>query len=417
MARQSDLMRESLPQFGGGVMHKYAILAAGILLGSSAAVMSAQSLDDLNIQFHGYATQGFLYTNQNNIFTTSSTNGSPAWSEAVVNLSAQPEPKLRIGVQGRYFLLGNYGNAITLDWAAADYKASDRFGVRFGKVKIPNGLLNETQDIDPSYMWSLLPQSIYPITSRNSSLAEDGGVVYGTLPLGTKFGKLEYRGWGGEEAIGPNDGYWISFKEEGIALTNGLNTVNTGTALHWKAPVSGLMLGASFVRLNKSSSPFTDTYVVPAGPSTGITITTPGAMVLYAIDEPQFFGRYEKNRFMMAGEYERSDGRLLLSGLSPIPSRFDTKPWYAMTSYKVTDKLTAGTYHTEDISHQSTAVGPARYFKDWAISGRYDFNQYLYAKAEQHFIDGTSVGFDAAVNPSGLQPTTKLTVLKMGVSF
>ena len=37
----------------------------------------AQSLDDLNIQIHGYATQGFLYTTQNNIFTTSSNNGSP----------------------------------------------------------------------------------------------------------------------------------------------------------------------------------------------------------------------------------------------------------------------------------------------------------------------------------------------------
>jgi hypothetical protein len=395
-------------------MHKYAILAAGILLGSSAAVMSAQSLDDLNIQFHGYATQGFLYTNQNNIFTTTSTNGSPAWSEAVVNLSAQPEPKLRIGVQGRYFLLGNYGNAITLDWAAADYKASDQFGVRFGKVKIPSGLLNETQDIDPSYMWSLLPQGNYPITSRNSSLAEDGGVVYGTFSLGPKFGKLEYRGWGGQEAIGPNDGYWVSFKEEGITLTNGLNGVNTGTALHWRTPVSGLMLGASFIRLNKTSSSFTDTYVVPGE---GLTITTPGAMILSAINEPQFFGRYEKNRFMIAGEYERTVATIVLNGLSPYPSRSDSRPWFGMASYKLTDKLTVGTYHTEDISRQSTSVGPARYFKDWAMSGRYDFNQYLYAKAEQHFIDGTSVGFDAALNPSGLQPTTKLTILKMGVSF
>lgn len=396
-------------------MRKYAILAAAILLGSSTALMSAQSLDDLNIQFHGYATQGFLYTNQNNILTTTSTNGSPAWSEAVVNLSAQPESKLRIGVQGRYFLLGNFGSAITLDWAAADYKASDKFGVRFGKVKIPSGLLNETQDIDPSYIWSLLPQSIYPISSRNSSLAEYGGVTYGTLSLGSA-GKLEYRGWGGEIAIGPNDGYWLNFKEEGIALTNGLNGVDTGAALHWKTPVSGLMLGSSFGRLNQTSSPFTDTYVVPAGPSKGITITTPGSLVLYPINEPMFFGRYEKDRFMIAGEYERQDGSLLLGGLSPSPEKFDSKPWYAMTSYKLTGKLTAGAYTTQDVNHQDP-LGPARYFKDWAISGRYDFNQYLYAKAEQHFIDGTSVGFDTTLNPSGLQPTTKLTILKMGVSF
>ena len=156
--------------------------------------LSAQSLDDLNIQIHGYSTQGFLYTTHNNIFTTTSSDGSPAWTEAVVNVGAQPIPKLRIGVQVRYSLLGNLGNAITLDWAAADYKANDKFGVRFGKVKIPSGLLNETQDIDPSYMWSLLPQGNYPISSRNSALADYGGVVYGTLVLGPKIGKLEYRG-------------------------------------------------------------------------------------------------------------------------------------------------------------------------------------------------------------------------------
>ncbi len=82
-----------------------------------------------------------------------SSNGSPAWIEAVLNVSAVPTPKLRVAVQARYALLGTSGNAITLDWAAADYKVNDRFGVRFGKVKTPWGLFNETQDIDSSYMW------------------------------------------------------------------------------------------------------------------------------------------------------------------------------------------------------------------------------------------------------------------------
>jgi hypothetical protein len=90
-------------------------LLVGALALIAAAVGQAQSLDDLNIQFHGYATQGFLYTTNNNIFTTNSSDGSPAWTEAVINVSAQPIPKLRVAVQGRYFLLGNYGNKITLD--------------------------------------------------------------------------------------------------------------------------------------------------------------------------------------------------------------------------------------------------------------------------------------------------------------
>jgi hypothetical protein len=392
------------------------LLIGAVVLALGGIPVMAQSLEDLNIQIHGYATQGFLYTTQNNIFTTSSSDGSPAWTEAVVNISAQPTPKLRIGVQGRYFLLGNFGNAITLDWAAADYKANEKFGVRFGKVKVPSGLFNETQDIDPSYMWSLLPQGNYPITSRNSILADYGGVVYGTLKLGAKAGKLEYRGWGGESVIGADDGYWITFREEGIAFPDGVNEINSGAALHWKTPISGLMLGASLSRVNASSGRLVDTYVVPAGPSQGVTITTPGTLVLSTSNTPNFFGRYEKNRFMVAAEYERQDGSLVLQGLSPVPDRYDIRSWYGMASYKVTDKLSAGVYATQYFDVQ-TAQGPARYFKDWVISGRYDFNQFLYAKAEEHVIDGTAVGFDADLNPNGLQPNTKLTVLKIGVSF
>jgi hypothetical protein len=126
------------------------LLVGALALAMASIPGTAQSLDDLNIQIHGYATQGFLYSTQNNVFTTHSSNGSPAWSEAVMNVSAQPIPKLRIGVQARYFLLGNFGDSITLDWAAADYKVNEKFGVRFGKVKIPTNLFNETQDIDPS---------------------------------------------------------------------------------------------------------------------------------------------------------------------------------------------------------------------------------------------------------------------------
>jgi hypothetical protein len=41
----------------------------------------------------------------------------------------------------------------------------------------------------------------------------------------------------------------------------------------------------------------------------------------------------------------------------------------------------------------------------------------VYAKAEEHFIHGTPVGRDTDLNPHGLKPDTKLTILKIGVSF
>jgi hypothetical protein len=386
-------------------MNRLLIGAIAIALGTASA--GAQSLDDLNIQIHGYATQGFLYTTQNNILTTSSSNGSPAWTEAVVNVGAQPIPKLRIGVQARYFLLGNFGNAITLDWAAADYKADDRFGARFGKVKTPSGLLNEIQDIDPSYMWSLLPQSIYPISSRNSELAHYGGVVYGTLKLGESMGKLEYRGWGGERKLASDDGYFINQQESGLILPNGIGGAILGAALHWRTPLNGLMIGASDGKEFRWSDPLT----AGNGALTGSETINP-------LNTPSYFIRYEKDKVMVAGEYSRLEGSLDIdfTGLPGEAERFDFGEWYGMASYKLTSKLTGGVYDSQSVNHQAL-LGPARYSKDWAISGRYDFNQYLYAKAEQHIIDGTSVGYDTTLNPNGLKPNTKLTVFKIGVSF
>jgi hypothetical protein len=385
-------------------MNRLFVGALALALGVIPA--AAQSLDDLNIQIHGYATQGFLYTTQNNIFTTSSSNGSPAWTEAVLNVGAQPTPKLRIGVQGRYFLLGNFGNAITLDWAAADYKASDKFGVRFGKVKIPSGLFNEIQDIDPSYMWALLPQSVYPITSRNSVLAEFGGVVYGTLPLGTKAGKLEYRGWSGEEVIGEDDGYWVTQREEGLNLPNGLGGISSGAALHWRTPLAGLMAGVSVGRTNNWQATIT------AG---GGALS--GTESLHAAYTPYFFAKYEKDKIMVAGEYGKlaGSGDIVFPDVSNAPFVYNYHPWYAMASYKLTGKLSAGVYHGEYISR--TALGPSNYSKDWTISGRYDFNEFLYAKAEEDFIKGTAIGYDITLNPNGLQPNANLTIFKIGVSF
>jgi hypothetical protein len=51
------------------------------------------------------------------------------------------------------------------------------------------------------------------------------------------------------------------------------------------------------------------------------------------------------------------------------------------------------------------------------VSGRYDINPYLYAKAEEHFIDGTEQSYDVTLNPNGLKPDTRLTVLKIGINF
>lgn len=377
----------------------------GCVLGA-AVTGYAQSLEDLNIQVHGYATQGFLYTTSNNIFTTKSSDGSPAWTDAVINIGAQPTPKLRIAFQARYFLLGNYGNAITLDWAAADYKANDRLGARFGKVKTPIGLFNEIQDIDPAYLWALLPESVYPIDNRASYLTHYGGVVYGTIALNRTFGKFEYRAFGGEGLYNEKDGYFIAQAEAGFNLPNAIKGPLYGGALHWRTPLSGLMVGTSALKDNTWSAAYT-----------GNSGATAGTETLFANTQPNFFAIYEKNKIMVASEYSRNwNNQLVQFPATPDAySRSDDRGWYVMASYKVTQKFTAGSYRSENADHQAP-ISSNRHYNEWVVSGRYDFSSFLYVKAEEHFINGTGLAYDSDLNPN-LQPTSKLTALKVGVSF
>jgi hypothetical protein len=80
-------------------------------------------------------------------------------------------------------------------------KVNENFGVRFGKVKTPAGLFNDIQDIDPVlYVVASAAERVSDWQPQYPP-AQDGGVVYGTIKLGAKAGKLEYRGWGGENAL------------------------------------------------------------------------------------------------------------------------------------------------------------------------------------------------------------------------
>jgi len=393
----------------------YRLLLAVFLVCATAGSACAQSLEDLNVQFHGFATQGFLYSTNNNVFATNSSNGSPDWTEAVINLSLQPIPNLRISIQPRYELLGNYSNGFSLDYAQADYKANDRFGVRFGKVKIPTGLYNEIQDVDPGYIWSLLPQSIYPITSRNGQLSQYGGVVYGTLSLEDhpKLGKLEYRAWGGEIGLSSSDGYLLPYVENGINLPNGLTRTEAGAALHWRTPLHGLMIGVSEVKN------FTITGAISTlFPSGSGVVPVNGEFVAQPYFQPDYFAQFVRGKFMIATEYTRLavQYKFQFPGPAAPYAQADERSVFGMASYKISEKFAAGLYYSQQFS-RGAAPGPAGYSKDWALAARYDFNQYLYAKAEEHFIDGTGEFYEDGLNPNGLKGTTRLTILKVGVSF
>ena len=104
------------------------------------AVMRAQfdfTLDGRQVQIHSFASQGFMYSNDNNYLTTNTSQGSFAFTDFGANVSTQVTDKFRVGAQIYDRNLGKLGNwRPSLDWAVADYRFKDWFGIRAGKVKL-----------------------------------------------------------------------------------------------------------------------------------------------------------------------------------------------------------------------------------------------------------------------------------------
>src|SRR5467141_4484390 len=148
------------------------------------------------LQVHGFISQGFLYTTDNNYLANSS-RGSFEFTELGLNFSLQPMDRLSLGLQIFSHDLGPIGDyRATLDWYSVDYHWQDWLGVRAGRVKLPFGLYNDISDVDSARTAILLPPSIYPAQNRDFLLAQTGVEAYGYTRLG-RAGALDYRAYAG----------------------------------------------------------------------------------------------------------------------------------------------------------------------------------------------------------------------------
>lgn len=120
-------------------------------------------IDDIN--WHGFISQNFVATDENN-FLGSSSDGSFKSNEAALNASWRANESLQFSLQGLYKQIGNAKPKGTrVDYAIIDWRAVDTFsngaGIRFGRIKNPYGFYNETRDVAVTNLSILLPESIY----------------------------------------------------------------------------------------------------------------------------------------------------------------------------------------------------------------------------------------------------------------
>jgi len=351
------------------------------------------------MQIHGFVTQGFLYSSNNNYLTMNSSSGSLQWTEGAISLTDPVTDNLRVGVQLHMFQMGQVGGPnVQLDWASGDYQVNDNLGFRAGKVKIPLGLYNESQVVDPLFLWILLPQSIYPTDNRDFDLAVLGGEVYGSIDLGKRGGRLHYSGFAGENRLDANGGYVEQLQGYGLTFPTPPGGKAYGGDMRWGW--RGLMVGASAQCQALDGT----------GPDGSLHLPTDLSLV--------YFADWKRGRWDVTGEYIRTPfvARLTIES-TVVPLQFDQRGWYPMVIYRVTDKLHVGSYYSHYVNKAQDTSLPANYAKDWAISGRYDFNAYFYAKLESHFLHGDGLGYYASVNPNGLKPDSNMLAARVGFVF
>jgi hypothetical protein len=364
-------------------------LSALALIASRPAAAGELSLPGElgQLQVHGFISQGFLYTSDNNYLANSS-RGSFEFTELGLNFTLQPMDRLTLGLQIFSHDLGPIGDyRATLDWYSVDYHWQDWLGIRAGRVKLPFGLYNDSSDIDSARTAILLPQSIYPAQNRDFLLAQTGFELYGYRGLGGA-GGLDYRLYGGTIFldIRPQPGSPVTAVDLNVPFV-------AGARLMWAAPVEGLRLGGSlqFLRLETH-------LLVPSSPGQ-VAVNLPVMLWVASVE-------YTVRDLLLAVEYSRWRVRTESSNPSLVPEGLTfSERGYALASYRVNSWLQAGAYYSllfPNVSRRGSLEGRQN---DAALTLRFDINPFWLVKVEGHYMHGMA-GLSSSLN--GNQPLSSL---------
>jgi len=396
------------------ILNKFNGVAKLAFLLAIPAALQAQwdfTIDGCAVQIHSFAQQGFAYSNQNNFLTMNTSHGSFAMTDGGANISATLTDKFRVGAQVYDRNIGQLGGGHPqLDWAYGDYKFTEWFGIRAGKVKTTLGLYNDTQDAEFLYTWALLPQAVYPTDLRSNFIAHTGFDAYGAIGL-RKLGSLNYTGYFGTR---PNDklgGYYFAAADFGVDIKSYSGKAGGGD-LRWTTPVPGLLLGGSWEYLTVKA--------------TGIAVAYGNAPVT-AVAQPQevtsIYGDYARGRWHFTSEFRKN--RYLVNegilGTSTVINVSDRAMFFA-AAYRVSKRLELGTYNSRYYVDQPIDNRPAaNHIFDQTVTARFDITKWWNIKLEGHFMNGfgeveSSHGFYPRDNPN-LKPTTNMFVIRTGYNL
>ena len=344
-----------------------------------------------DLQVHGFASQAYMATSDNDVFGNSDKGGSFGLTEAGLNASARPLPRLQISAQvlSRRAGEGNSGMP-RLDYGFLDYQfyshEANLFGIRVGRLKNPFGFYNETRDVAFTRPSILLPQSIYFDRTRNLGLSSDSVQFYGDLgilnwgTLSTQFGItlpiVNDRDTESSLLIDVRPGNLnreISYIGRGIFETND----------------KSLRLGISGIWLNTSYDP------------NATNDLGPGAIQFTPLI---FSAQYNAERWTVTSEYAiryfkfgNNFGNNFLDSLGD----FYGESYYFQGEYRFTPKWEAMVRYDALFTDRSDRDGsefqnrwslPAhlRFAKDITVGLRWNVTPQFMLRAEYHHVNGTA---------------------------
>jgi hypothetical protein len=352
------------------------------------------------IQIHGFATQGLIFTTDNNFYGDSD-HGSADFTELGINASVEFSPKIRLAGQ----LLSRHAGDTADGSPRVDYALLDinliassqgNIGLYLGRIKSPLGLYNETRDIGHTRASVFTQQAIYFDKVRDLTMSADGIHFYGeyflsngTLllqagvgyPLPDDNAEITYLGqnWAGNlEANTPalvgrmmyehNGGRWI-FALSGASLELDFKAGKADPLNSGKLEIDYTILSAQF---NGEKWQFTGESAIQKSNFVGL-----GGLYDDADVKPLGFSLEAKYRFTSRWQaFIRSETFYL--------DKEDKYGHLANEKLKLISDTSYGGQLPIPPSYNS-------YSQAWVVGGRWDINNNLMAAADYHIIKGGAI--------------------------
>jgi len=349
-------------------------LVIALVLAFAGSAFADETPDENAMQVHGFVSQGALLTTANN-YLAQTEDGSLAFTEAGINFTKQLEDRLTVGMQLFAQDLGQTGSfRASFDWLYLDYHWRDWLGLRAGRVKLPFGLYNETQDIDAAQPVVLLPQSVYPETDRQFLLAQNGFDIYGFVPIG-QAGALDYEAYLGTLYLSVPTSIAGTFNPPNVPYIG-------GGQIMWETPVTGLRGGVSAFHGS------VDITALLTGMTMPITADVTQTAYLASVE-------YANDGFLLAAEYGRTRSHETESGLGSF--RRIGEMGYAMAGYRWMPWLQTTLYYSLEYPEVGHRSGQQNQQHDAAMAFRFDISSHWLVKIEAHYMRGTA-GLDPSLN-------------------